>query len=132
MQSWPSSRGSNLRTGSGRLRAAHTGVKLLLSQAQRIFAQKLLLPKARRSGFSSQGKQRGIKTKRWNTKYEVEKKGKRLVTNDCGFFWGGVVVLCVCLYFWLRKKFKVICSAGGYFNNFKGGEGPCYYKKDTF
>lgn len=47
-----------------------TGVTLLLSKAQRMFTHKLLLPKARHSGFSSQIKQRGIETKQWNTKYE--------------------------------------------------------------
>lgn len=64
-----------------------------------MFAQKLLLPKARRSGFSSQIKQRGIGTKQWNTKYERKKyeEGKRLRTHNC---------------FWPCKKSEVVCSVG--------------------
>lgn len=75
---------SNLRTGSGLGRGAqlgvHTGVKLLLSKAQRMFAHKLLLPTARRSGSSSQIKQRGIGTKQW---IQNVRRRKRLLTNDC-------------------------------------------------
>jgi hypothetical protein len=43
-----------------------------------MFVHKLLLPKARHSGFSSQVKQREIGTKQWNTKYGGRKKEKDL------------------------------------------------------
>lgn len=73
---------SNLRTGSGLGRGAqlgvHTGVTFLLSKAQRMFVHKLLLPKARHSGSSSQIKQRGIGTKQW-----IQNEKRKTLTNDC-------------------------------------------------
>lgn len=86
-----------------------------LSKAQRLFAHKLLLPKARHSGFSSQIKQRGLKQNS-GIQNMRGKTGKRLVTNGC---------------FLLCKKLGAICSVGGVFSNFKG-EGPQWCKENAF
>lgn len=100
LQCWHISSGSNLRAGSGLGRGAQldvqTGVTLLLSKTQRVFAHKLLLPKARLSGFRSQMKQRGMKPEA--VEYKIWEREKRETCDKWPFF-----------FFFLKE---VRCSLG--------------------